>query len=90
MGLLPLLHEKGDTVWVYWIGPLVGAIIAVLVFWLTNADETLPSFDDYLGNDAKNKKFRMQETGGDIHLANAAGVQSVNSKLKDLRQIPPM
>jgi len=36
VGMLPALHHSLDTIWIYWVGPVVGAVAAAIVFWLTN------------------------------------------------------
>ena len=40
VGLLPALHHKLSTVWIYWAGPMSGAVAAAIVFWITNPSET--------------------------------------------------
>jgi len=39
VGMLPALHHSLDTIWIYWVGPVVGAV--AIVFWLTNPLETV-------------------------------------------------
>lgn len=56
VGLIPVLHHKLDTVWVYWAGPMIGAVAAAIMFWLTNPLET---FDVMTGLSDNDRDFLM-------------------------------
>ena len=36
---LPAVHGHGKDIWIYWVGPLVGAAIAGLLFRATNDED---------------------------------------------------
>jgi len=40
VGMLPMAFEYYDDMWIYWVGPMFGAFLAVLVFMLTNPCES--------------------------------------------------
>merc|ERR1711998_293660 len=40
VGSMSLLHsDAADDVWIYWVGPLLGSLMAVVVFYITNPKE---------------------------------------------------